>query len=238
MSKVLPGFHYLPGAGEDDQNSPLPVSVCLDLATSKAFQSPDVLVRPYFKGRMAPVDVVSLARPYINQGRRIVLGNEPNLDIEQFGGGPEDYWQWFEECVALAPDALFYSAAPSPGVPGWKDYYWHVNAHIAKGRTVHAYGTIQQIKDVCWEALLSAPSGQEIWLTEFNWGAGNSVDINDWAESTISPLHSWLESLWGYRAMIWFAWRWPHPDSGQGGTPVDAAGTAVERIIREIAAVG
>lgn len=221
------GWHLLPGG--DDAGPPLPVATFLDLAPTRGMLSPERLVRPYFKGRPLPQEIAQKARAWHQQGCRVVLGNEPNLAAEGFGGGPGDYGHWFMQVRVAVPEARLYYAGMSPGVPGWRDWYVDDYVHHADGIAAHAYGTFDQMRQVV-EALL--PLGRPLWLAEVNFGAGQQVDRDAWARDHLRPFLDWCSTIDQVEAVTYFAYRWPTPDMSLP-TPVDGAGTGIERVVRE-----
>jgi hypothetical protein len=69
----------------------------------------------------------------------------------------------------------------------------------------------------------------DLYLTECNFGAGNAVDVDAWADRELHPFLDWCATQGRVRMALYFAWKWrgapPLP------TPVDAAGTRVEEVL-------
>lgn len=221
------GYHVVEGKHPDRS---YPATTCLDIDAAGeacAQQSPLALCRIYFKGAPEHVEIASRARlaPFTN----VVVGNEPNLPIEEFPGGPDrfaDYWT--RVCMAL-PDKSVWFPSPSPGISGWQDWITHPDCRTAiqrsAGIAVHAYGELEDIKGTIWWYSTCFPT-TPLYLAEFNFGAGRQRDLNDWAGGTIQPLLGWInKAIPKCVAATYFAWEWS-PDSP---TPVsvNAHGSAV-----------
>jgi hypothetical protein len=222
---VLAGWHYLPGDADDA--APLPCATFLDLDASLGMRSPERLCRVYFKGKPQPQEIAQKANTWHQQGCRVQLGNEPNLPMEQFDGTPADYARWFSEIAARVGSERLYWAGMSPGVPGWQA--WYERAVIADGIAAHAYGTFDQMREVV-EFLI--PLGKPLWLAEVNFGAGQQVDRDAWARDHFAPFLQWCSTQRLVEAVCYFSHRWPTPDMHLP-TPVDGAGTGIERVLRE-----
>lgn len=194
------------------------------------------MVRPYVKGNPPVQKLVNLCTPWIMRGGRIQLLNEPNLPHEEFQGGPDEYAQLFEAAARAMPGARLYYAPMSPS-GNWSAWYEfgeprRVIQKYAAGLSVHAYGDANQIADTVGHIRLLYPD-KPIWVSEFNFGAGRTVDKNSWAKHQLPAILNWGESV-GIEAMTYFAYRWPRPDGGlEGGTPVDAAGSEIERVVAQ-----
>lgn len=231
---MLAGFHYLE---DSDTQPPLGAATFLDASGVIAgMRSSERLVRPYFKGRLDPREMARRAAMWHQQGCRVVCGNEPNLPMEEFGGGAADYAAWFVEVARQATTARLYWAGISPSVPGWEGYYTDPScraaiAQNAAGLCVHTYGEIEQLKDVVWWIREQYPD-KPIWIGEWNFGAGRSRDVADWARRTIAPFLDWCATLPQVEAATYFAYKWPTPDMSLP-TPVDATGTPIEDAIRQ-----
>lgn len=227
------GYHHL----DDSCPDVLPASTFLDVAgVEVGMKSPERLARPYFKGRPDPKGFARDVATWHGRGCRVQLGNEPNLPMEGFGGTVPDYADWFLAVANHSPtNARLYYAGISPGLPDWRDWYTHPLAKQAIARAhglcVHAYGSLEQIKDVVWWVYSQFP-GKPLWLGEFNFGAGLAADRDAWARGTLRPLLDWLATVPTMEAATYFAWTWPTPDMGLP-TPVDARGTEIERVLRE-----
>lgn len=220
------GWHWLPG--NDDPQPPLPVSTFLDLDSAMGMRSSERLCRIYFKGRPPAQEIAEQALAWHRQGCRVQVGNEPNLPQEGFGGGPGAYGHYFMQVRVAAPGARLYYAGMSPGVPGWRDWYVDDYVQHADGIAAHAYGTVDQMRAVV-ESLV--PLGKPLWLAEVNFGAGQRVDIEEWTRDHLHPFLDWCAGVPQVEAVSYFAYAWRDPDVGLD-TPIDGAGTAVERLLR------
>lgn len=226
------GWHHL---DDSDTAAPLAASTFLDTAgVAAGMRSPERLARPYFKGRPAARPVADMASFWHGRGCRVQIGNEPNLPQEGFGGGPADYAAWFLEVANLCPAGtrLYYAGISPSG--DWRAYYTHPLARSAIARSsglcVHAYGTVDQMREVvAWLAQTFA--GAPLWLGEINFGAGQEVDRDRWAAAHLRPFLDWCSSKPQIEAACYFAYRWPSPDMPLP-TPVDGAGTGIERVLR------
>lgn len=229
---MFTGWHFL----DDNYDGPvLSASTFLDVAGAAAgMKSPERLCRPYFKGRPDPREVATKARAWAIQGCRIQVANEPNLPMEGFGGGPDDFAEWFEDVARLAPTARLYWPGMSPGVPGWEQWYTGRCAEVIKqyasGVVVHAYGTAREFLSALGVAV-SAQLGKPLWVGECNPGAGRPFDRDAWARDELPKILDYCRAA-KVEAFCYFAYRWPTPDMALP-TPVDAAGTEIERVINE-----
>lgn len=219
------GWHWLPGNADDA--APLPAATFLDLDPALGMRSPERLCRVYFKGRPQPQEIAQKANGWHSQGCRVQIGNEPNLPMEEFGGGPDDYAAWFSEIQERAILARSYWAGMSPGVPGWQA--WYEGAWAADGIAAHAYGTFDEMRAV---VDFLVPLGRPIWLAEVNFGAGQQVDRDAWARDHFRPFLDYCATVPLVEAVTYFAYRWQTPDMHLP-TPVDGAGTKIERVLRE-----
>ena len=225
------GLHFLENSYND---LPFQASTYLNVAGKEAGRkSSERLERIFFKGRPSPalvsVDVkVSLKE---DPGARIQLGNEPNLETEGFGGGPEDYARWFLDIRDRVKEARLYYAGMSPGVPNWQDWYLHPKAQeaisSANGIAVHAYGNLAEVMSAIEPVRFF---NKPLWVAELNFAAGRSVDRNAWARAELKPILNYLSSV-GVEAVTYFAYKWPTPDMHLP-TPVDAEGTEILSILR------
>lgn len=228
---MFTGWHFL----EDSYAGPvLPASTFLDVAGAGAgMKSPERMARPYFKGRPDPREVATKARAWAIQGCRIQVANEPNLPMEEFGGGPDDFAAWFEDVARLAPTARLYWPGISP-IPGYEAWYSGRCAEVIKqyasGVVVHSYGTAREFLSALGVAV-SAQLGKPLWVGECNPGAGRSFDRDAWARDELPKILDYCRAA-KVEAFCYFAYRWPTPDMALP-TPVDAAGTAIERVINE-----
>jgi Glycosyl hydrolase catalytic core len=181
--------------------------------------------RPYWTGNPTVEWLVGRANEVTRNGGWCQLGNELNLPLEDWQGGPEA-WFAFEEQVLAAverPDRCL-AMPPSPGVDGWQEWVSPTGPYA-----VHAYGSSDQMRAVV-EWYLGATS-DELWITECNFGAGNTVDVDTWAATALVPFLDWLANQPRVRFASYFAWRWN--ESATLPTSLDAAGTAIETVIRD-----
>lgn len=177
--------------------------------------------RPYWTGTPAPDWLADRLRAPIAAGARVQIGNELNLDLEGFQGGPAAYFA-LEDAVraALGADAAALVAMPpSPGVPEWQSWVRRPGDHA-----VHAYGSFAQMQDVVrW--YLEATGGL-LYVTECNFGAGNSCpDLGAWCDEHLVPFLDWCASEPRVVFVAYFAWVWRGAPAMP--TPVDAKDTAV-----------
>lgn len=246
---MLTGFFLL---SSDRPGEPCAAAACLDVAgLDAAAASPDGLIRVYEdKHRPEPAiygqKIVTLARSFPR--RLYQLGNEGNLVAEGFGGGPADYAGWAGDVRGRIPAGVLVGVgAFSPGdaiagvrsysdVDGWDALVPMLDADPELVAIVHVYApTLQGLIDCFLRQAERLPHHTPIVVGEVNFGPGPTVhvDRDAWAENALRPFLDWLNAEWGVRAAYYFAYRWPEPDPWfKGGTPVDAAGTAIERVIR------
>lgn len=129
-------------------------------------------------------------------------GNELNLELEGFQGGPEAYFA-LEDAVrshVVDPSRLL-AMPPSPGVPGWEAWVRDIGDHAC-----HAYGSCDGMRQIV-EWFLANTTGAVV-VTECNFGAGNTVDVDAWAHNELDPFLAWCASEPRVKACLWFAWRW------------------------------
>lgn len=228
---MLVGWHHL----DDSCPDVLPCAAFLDVAGSGVgMKSPERLCRIYFKGRPDPREIARKATAWAVQGCRVQIGNEPNLPMEGFVGGPDDFAAWFAQVAGFAPTARLYWPGVSPGVPGWEEWYRGTCAEVireaASGLAVHAYGSAREFLTQ-FGAAVTASLGKPIWVAECNPGAGRSFDRDAWARDELPKILEYCRAA-GCEAFTYFAYRWPTPDMALP-SPVDGVGTEIERVIRE-----
>lgn len=181
--------------------------------------------RPYFTGHPDPAALAARCDAAIEAGASWAqVGNELNLALEGWTGGPADYFA-FEDAVRAAsryPGQLL-AMPPSPSGD------WQPWVRSAGDHAVHAYGSCAQMRGVV-EWYLANTTGRAV-ITELNFGAGQSVDVDQWAGSELVPFLDWCTTQPRVAVALWFAWRWDQ--SSTLPTSVDAAGTAVERVITD-----
>jgi GH25 family lysozyme M1 (1,4-beta-N-acetylmuramidase) len=196
------------------------------LGAAAAARGALVVDRPYVTGNPTVGWFVERADRATEAGMWCQVLNELNLEMEGFVGGPEAYFA-FEDAlrlVAADPERLL-AMPPSPGVPGWEAWVRPEGHHA-----VHAYGSCAQMTDIVqWYV---AHTAGDIYLSEINFGAGNTVDVDTWAATELVPFLDWCAGQERVKCCAYFAWRWRTPDSTLT-TPLDAAGTAIETVIRD-----
>jgi N-acetyl-anhydromuramyl-L-alanine amidase AmpD len=232
---VWRGWHYLP-AEVRDERPPMDAATCLDTDTEEALRSPNVLIRPYFKGRPDPAALGAQLHGELYRGRRLQLGNEPNHPDEGFGGGPLDYAAWFHAVLdAAPPDGRYYYGAVSPGFAGWMDYFTDPDVESAirraSGIVVHAYGDRDQMLNVVAQ-IRGAWPGVPLWVGECNAGAGQEFDIDAWAQANLRPFLDDCARIPELEAVCYFAYVWETPDMTLP-TSVDGRGTMVETVLHD-----
>jgi hypothetical protein len=181
--------------------------------------------RPYFTGNPTVDWFVGVANQGTAAGAWVQVGNELNLPLEDWQGGPAAYFA-FEDAVRAAasgPHALL-AMPPSPGIPGWEAWVRPEGDHA-----VHAYGSFDQMRAIV-EWYLANTSG-DLYITEANFGAGNTVDVDTWAAVELVPFLDWCAAQERVRMVAYFAWRWN--ESATLPTSLDAAGTAIATVIRD-----
>jgi hypothetical protein len=179
--------------------------------------------RPYFTGNPTVEWATDKVLRNSEDGGITQLGNELNLGLECWEGGPEGYAAFYDEVLAFADTPIIY-APPSPGVPDWQA--WIVQRD-APAYGVHAYGSCDQMRDVV-QWFLDNVTGQ-LYVTECNFGAGNEVDVDAWAWSELAPFLDWCNLQPRVVMAAYFAWRWDQ--SSTLPTSLDANGTAVTDVL-------
>lgn len=181
--------------------------------------------RPYWTGTPAVGWLVERVDQSTGAGAIAQLGNEQNLAAEGWSGGPSAWFQ-FEDAVRAAaaqPERLI-AMPPSPGVAGWESWVRRPGDHAC-----HAYGSAAEMRSTV-EWFLGNTDGR-VYLTECNFGAGRAVDVDAWATGELAPFLDWCSSQPRVVCCLYFAWRWH--GAPELPTPVDAAGTAVEAVVRD-----
>lgn len=228
------GYHILPG-GEPPPEVILPAATFLDLAPTMGMKSQERLVRPYVTGAPPYQEMAQKASSWFQQGvKRVQILNEPNLPNEGFQGGPAAYADYFMRVAAHVPAVKCYYAGMSPGMPDWKDWYTGVNIeqiinNFAAGLVVHAYGDDWLMRSIVTWIHEKFPD-KLLWIGECNFGAGQTVDRNVWANAQLLPFLDWCNLFPRIEAVTYFAYRWPDPDMLLS-TPVDAEGTLIQKVI-------
>jgi len=185
-----------------------------------------VVDRPYFTGHPDVEWLVGKVERNTAAGLYTQLGNELNLELEGWTAGPEA-WFGFAAAVraGVSDPSRCLSMPPSPGVPGWQDWVDPVGPYA-----VHAYGSSAQMQDVVRWYLDNRP-GQDVYVTECNFGAGQQADVDLWAVTELGSFLDWCAGEERVKFVSYFAWEWrgapPMP------TPVDAKGTQVTDVLLE-----
>lgn len=181
--------------------------------------------RPYFTGHPDPAWLAARCDEAIDAGASWAqVGNELNLALEGWTGGPAEYVA-FEDAVRAASRYPGHLLAMPPSPSG----DWHPWVRSAGDHAVHAYGSCAQMREIV-EWYLANTTGRCV-VTELNFGAGNTVDVEAWAGAELVPFLDWCASEARVAVALYFAWRWDQ--SPTLPTSVDAAGTAVERVITD-----
>ena len=180
--------------------------------------------RPYFTGNPTAAWLLARIDRALNLGAASCqVGNELNLDLEDWQGGSASYDALYAELRAARPEATLLYQPPSPGVAGWQE--WVKRDEPDYG--VHAYGTSGQMRDVV-QWYLDNTAG-ELWVTELNPGAGNTFDLDAWAGAELVPFLDWCATEPRVRLAAYFAWSWDQ--SASLPSSIDAKGTAVEAVL-------
>lgn len=182
--------------------------------------------RPYFTGNPSVDWLVQRLDRCTSAGGYAQIGNENNLPLEGWQGGP-GAWFEFEDTVrqrANNPERLL-SMPPSPGMPDWQSWVRPQGHHA-----VHAYGNLDELQAVV-QWFLDNTQG-DLFVTECNFAAGRAVDTNAWAWGHLMPFLDWCATQPRIRAVTYFAWVWHNPDSTLA-TSLDAKGTAIETVVRD-----
>jgi hypothetical protein len=176
--------------------------------------------------------------------RHIVPWNEQNLSTE---GGFPDNWMGsaehrrllyssvaskYSELVSLLTndDVILHFPAWCPHefyrehLGDWK---WAVGEHL----DLHCYGTVEQMLEIVDWYISSFP-GTDLYITEWNFGAGNRVDPDWWAGEAVR----FLNEIWKRPQVvcaIGFIWKWHRPDSHLI-TTLDWEGQPIEKAVRQM----
>jgi len=180
--------------------------------------------RPYFTGNPTVSWLVEKCNRVIAAGGLAQVGNEQNLALEDWQGGP-DGWRAFQEQVrqATSDPTRCLAMPPSPGVAGWEAWTADAGPHA-----VHAYGSALQMQDIVrW--YLANKTG-DVYLTECNFGAGNLVDIDQWATIELAPFLDWASTQERVKVALYFSWTWDQ--AATLPTSTDAKGTMVADVLQ------
>lgn len=230
------GFVLLSDQDTDAPATPCVASVSTDnawdhgalaLGQAAASQGRLWVDRPYFVGNPDVGWLVERLDRCTSAGGYGQCGNELNLELEGWSGGAGAWFELEDQVRAEAahPDRVL-SMPPSPGVAGWQDWV----REDAWPKAIHCYGGFDEMRAIV-EWYLAYTAG-ELHVTECNFAAGRTVDRDAWAHEELRPFLDWCATQPRVASVSYFAWRWENPDSTTP-TPVDAAGTAIEDVIRD-----
>ena len=180
--------------------------------------------RPYFTGNPTSEWLLEQIDWATDDGCRAVqIGNELNLDLEGWQGGSASYDALYAELRAARPEATLLYHPPSPGVAGWQAWV----AVDQPAYAVHAYGTADQMRAVV-QWYLDNTAGS-LWVTECKFGAGQTADIDAWAEQELRPFLDWCAAQPRVQMCAVFAWRWN--ESATLPSSIDAKGSDVPEVL-------
>src|SRR5262245_3698589 len=195
------------------------------------------------RGPNPVADTVARARRALAQGADAVqIANEPNLVVEGWTSANsndpnlvERHASWFEDVCGSAPEVPILWSPPSPGVPGYEIWINHPRARQAMGRSSgiswHTYGDLTLMRNTLDLVIPVADElGLDVYVTECNFGAGNQVNLNDWAAHHLSPFLDHARGLPQVKLVVVFAHVWPHAE-GPIQTSLNLGGTIVEQTL-------
>jgi hypothetical protein len=224
------GMHF---QTDEYKGQPFPAATFLDIGgTSPGLLSPQRMVRLFVKGKPAVEETRRKIADWKARGCRVVPHNEPNL-ADEWGCSPEEFADW-----AKAVGGYFPGLSPSGN---WTEYLAAADRNgalaAADGIVAHAYGmSLEDLKSSISPVLAAARKHSlPVWVGETNFGAGNKVDnLQAWIDSAFRPFLEWLRSLTDVEieAVCWFAHSWDQ--SPKLPTSVDARGTAIEGLMRQV----
>lgn len=183
----------------------------------------------------AKATVAILRNPRAKGIATVRCRNEPQL--ESPGTTPLDWYKYLVAYVNAVkedcPDAEIYVPAPSPGTPDFEQWLARgVQAAFSAdfaGVDCHAYGWQTEIAAVLKTYREHWPG--KLLVTEYNFGAGRLIsDLSIYAAEMPSILALFRDA--NVDAVCWFIYRWVNPDTHLQ-TPVDVAGTPIERALKE-----
>jgi len=186
--------------------------------------------RPYFTGNPSVDWATEQVLRNATDGGVTQLGNELNLPLENWEGGPEAYNSFYASVLAATDQPVLYQP-PSPGVPGWQEW---VALDDAPAYGVHAYGSCDQMREVV-QWYLDNVAGA-LYVTECNFGAGNTVDVDAWAHQELAPFLDWCNQQPRVVMAAYFAWNWN--ESSTLPTSLNAKGTDVPAVLAAAAPTG
>lgn len=221
-----------------------------ELERIAALHPTDVVDFQLFKDRWP---LIVKAIPSVKLHARIVTGGRPNAandandlhqhysplcatirtrnEVNKEGDGITafEYYQYLVELGPKVQDLPVYVPAISPSGPDVG--VWIYNSCLGcleggfKGLDVHVYGDMQTIDNILAEyrRLYSGP----ILITEYNFGAGNQYDLNQYANDWPHALD--IATKHRASALCAFIWRWVNPDM-ELPTTVDVKDTPLELV--------
>lgn len=205
------------------------------------------IVRYFIRDLLAlsPVQVCDQLAPLVGAMlaggvRDLVVGNELNHPIEGRVLPPDQtasrLASLHSALRARFPSIRLHLPAFSPGFPNWLEYLAEARrAGVACDVVdVHAYGSLEGLIGTVQEAHRVWPE-KPICITEFNFGAGNRVNLVEYAD-TVLRFHQWCVQQ-GYLdgPPHWFIWEWDHPDTALP-TSLNLKGSPLEPFYRDVLA--
>lgn len=180
--------------------------------------------RPYFVGNPGIDWLINECRNVTEYGGYCQVGNEPNLDVEGWQGGPQAWFKLWEKLNQRYPEGNWIAGPPSPGTRDWQ--VWVIPT--AKRHAVHCYGSFQQMQNIVQWFLLH--TGSDLYITECNPGAGNTFDLNHWAWNDFKPFLDWCSQQPRVKFVAYFAYHWDMSHTLPNS--IDGAGTEVETVLK------
>lgn len=228
------GFVLLSDADADAPQTPAVATVSKDdswdhgglaIGEGAAAQGRLWVDRPYFTGQPGVDWLVARLNRATGAGGYAQIGNEQNVGAEGWPGGVGAWFAYEDRVRAAAahPERLL-AMPPSPGVADWQAWVRPAGHHAC-----HAYGSFAEMRDVV--AWFLANTAGEVHVTECNFAAGRTVDVDAWANAELLPFLDWCSGQPRVASVAYFAWRWDQ--SASLPTSVDARGTAVETVVRD-----
>lgn len=174
--------------------------------------------------------------PYVQTWR---YRNEPGTEFEC---SPTQWNAWLYlfgiKVRAALPNINLFTPAISPGISNFTDFLaatYEVTTHsvnglkLFSGRDVHAYGNPTQVEDILYK-VRSLDSKDILLITEHNFGAGQTYDLNTYAQD-LNNIRD-LCVKYSIRKLFLFIWQWYMPDIVLP-TTVDIENTVTEVWLQE-----
>lgn len=220
-------------AGPEPANNPYPLSVYLhDNVSPSAMLSRVRVCRLSHKGNPDPSQMLRDAEPAIARGDWIQYANERNHPIEGFTQSPAVHLaQQRDFKRQLGNRATVVSMPPSPDSPN--PLAWFPAPGEVDIVGVHCYGGYENMIRHLNQAKQATP-GARYLITELNFGWGNSVHLDSWANNDMARFAEYCLHDPTVIGLAYFAPVWSTPDT-PGTTPVNGSGTAVEAVLRRFA---